>query len=217
MLVRRLEINAKRVSKTLLAPLIFRYPPVGLAPERLQVWLRTLIETKDVAGEVLEVGCSLGGTTMVSRRLLRNLVISKGYTCVDTFEGFDQGDFDKDIELGNVNRNRFMFADNSVSLVRKNLDRHGANDVKLIKGDISRIDGSLLPEKISAVLLDIDLAEPIYVGLQTIYARLSEGGIICVDDCLPNNDWQARDGYERFCKDAGIDPRYELGMGIISK
>ncbi len=191
-----LKVEVKRLAKTLLRPLLYRYPPIELQPERLQLWLRTLIETSAVEGDVVEIGCSLGGTAAFSWRMLRNLGIAKRYVCVDTFAGFVPAQFDDDVDRGNREANRWLFADNSRELVRAILDQHDAKDVALIQGDIVKIPESNLPPRISAALLDVDLAVPIYEGLRKLYPRLSPGGVIAIDDC-PENDWQARQGYDR--------------------
>jgi predicted O-methyltransferase YrrM len=207
----------KRTAKSFLRPLIFRYPPIGLQPERLQYWLRTLIETADVGGAVLEVGCSVGGTAAFSSRMLRNLNIDKRYVCVDTFGGFVEDQFKDDVALGNVPSNRGIFSANSLSLTRQILNQHGANHVELVQGDIVTLADSKLPGAISAALLDVDLALPIYEGLKKLYPRLAAGGAILIDDCPPNYDWQARQGYERFCAEFGLTPQYAYGMGIIAR
>lgn len=46
---------------------------------------------------------------------------------------------------------------------------------------------------------------------------LSSSHAVANDDCPENYDWQARQGYDRFCKEAGLTPRYELGVGLIKK
>jgi O-methyltransferase len=212
-----IRVGAKRIAKTLLRPLLYRYPPIGLQPERLHVWLRTLIETAAVEGDVVEVGCSLGGTAAYSSRMLRNLGIARRYLCVDTFAGFVPEQFADDLERGNRAANRWLFADNSSALVRAILDQHGARDVALLAGDISTVDERLLPPRIAAALLDVDLAVPIYDGLRKLYPRLARGGVIAVDDCPVGYDWQARQGYDRFCREAGLAPRYELGVGLVRK
>jgi hypothetical protein len=212
-----MKVGAKRLAKTLLRRLIYRYPPIGLQPERLHVWLRTLVETAMVEGDVVEVGCSLGGTAAYASRMLRNLRLAKRYLCVDTFSGFVPEHFEDDLRRGNRAENRWMFADNSSALVRSILDQHDARDVALLQADISTVDVALLPPRISAALLDVDLAVPIYDGLRKLYPRLAPGGVIAVDDCPEVYAWQARQGYDRFCREAGIHPHYEFGVGLLRK
>ena len=101
-----MKVGAKRLAKTLLRRLLYRYPPIGLQPERLQLWLRTLIETAPVDGDVVEIGCSLGGTAAYSWRMLRNLRIAKRYVCIDTFAGFVPAQFDDDLGRADQPRRR---------------------------------------------------------------------------------------------------------------
>jgi predicted O-methyltransferase YrrM len=212
-----LKVGAKRLAKRLLRPLIYRYPPIGLQPERLELWLRTLIETRGVDGDVVEVGCSLGGTAAFSWRMLRNLGVARRYVCIDTFAGFVPAQFDDDLGRGNREANRWLFADNSRALVRAVLDQHGAHGVELVPGDIVTLDESALPARIAAALLDVDLALPIHAALAKLHPRLAPGGVIVVDDCPERYDWQARQGYERYCREAGLAPRYELGAGLVRR
>src|SRR5687768_14949063 len=45
-------LKSKLVLKRLLSPLIYRYPPIMIQPERLYLWFRALIETNGVEGDV---------------------------------------------------------------------------------------------------------------------------------------------------------------------
>jgi O-methyltransferase len=211
----RLKLSAKYKAKSVLRPLVFRYPPIGLQPERLQVWLKILVETGQIDGAVVEVGCRLGGTAAVSWNMLRNLGVRKRYICVDTFSGFVAEHFEDDLKRGNHEVNRWMFADNSIDLTRKILDPHNARGVELIRADIVTLPREKLPEVISAALLDVDLAQPIYEGLKKLYLRLVKGGVIVVDDCPESCFWKARQGYEQFCAEFGITPHYENGTGLV--
>jgi hypothetical protein len=78
----------KLFAKSLLKPLIYRFPPIMLKPERLMLWQQTLIETMDVEGDIIEVGCYLGGTAAVSAKMMKNLDSAKPYRVYDTFSGF---------------------------------------------------------------------------------------------------------------------------------
>jgi hypothetical protein len=44
---------------------------------------------------------------------------------------------------------------------------------------------------------------------------MSPGGVILVDDCAEGSSWKARVGYDRFCRDEGLQTRYLYGMGIV--
>jgi O-methyltransferase len=207
-----LKLAAKRV----LRPLLYRFPPVMISPHRLYVWLDVLSRTKNVSGDVLEVGCYLGGTAAVSVRMLDAIGSDRSYTVIDTFSGFDEGQFRNEVRLGANPLLASEFSSNSPELARWVLDRHGGKRVKIVQGDVTRITDDQIPTRISACLLDVDLEEPTYKGLTRLYPRLVAGGIIAVDDC-DNFSCKAKMGYERFMAENGFQSEFKYGMGLIAK
>lgn len=213
---RNMKHKLKEMARSTLVPLLYRYPPTCLAPERMYLYMHYLIEYRDVPGDIVEIGCNLGGTAAVARNLTTRLGINKKYICYDTFDGFVEQQFSDDVGLGTPTRNRHMFSGSSQKLVAKILRRHNAADVTLIQGDITTIPDSKLPASCSVVLLDVDLAEPTYHALKRFWPRLAPGGAILVDDCPDGTDWKARIGYSRFCQEAGLPEQYRHGMGILT-
>jgi hypothetical protein len=204
-------------AKKALAPLIYKFPPFGLQPERLATYLHSLLERKELPGDVAEIGCNLGGTSAIAARMLKRVGWKNRYICYDTFGGFVPEQFDNDVERGTEASRRGMFASNSVGLVRKILDQHGVPEVELVAGDITTIADDRLSPAYSVVLLDIDLADPTYIALERFWPRMVAGGAIYVDDCPAGYNWKARIGYEKFCGEAGLTPRYEYGLGVLYK
>jgi O-methyltransferase len=203
--------------KYALAPLIFRFPPFGLQPERLATYLSGLLSRIDLPGDVAEVGCHLGGTAAIAAPMLKTQGWTGDYICYDTFGGFVDDQFDTDVRLGTPKSHKGMFSSNSERLVRRVLDYHNASHVKLIAGDITKIPEDKFSERYSVVLLDVDLSEPTYRGLQRFWPRIVPGGVIYVDDCPVGYDWKAREGYSRFCRENGIVECYQYGFGVLEK
>ncbi|MGL4968263.1 MAG: TylF/MycF/NovP-related O-methyltransferase [Inquilinus sp.] len=206
----------KEMARSFLVPLLYRYPPTCLAPERLYLYFHYLIECKEIPGDIVEIGCAMGGTAAIARNMTRHLDINKRYLCYDTFDGFVEQQFSSDVGLGTPAQDRHMFSGSSRDLVAKILKRHKAEDVTLIQGDITTIPDSTLPESCSVVLLDVDLAEPTYQALKRFWPRLAPGGVILVDDCPESTSWKARVGYRRFCQEMGLAEQYRHGMGILT-
>lgn len=204
---------AKLAIKNAVRPLIYRFPPIMIRPERLLLWKQAVIDTRETEGEIIEVGCYLGGTSAVTAVMMRNVGIDKKYTVYDTFSGF----IDNHVKADDADSLKDHFSVNSPELTRWVLDRHGGHNVAIIKGDITALPDTDLPEKISACLLDVDLSEPIHLGLRRIYRRLSSGGIVLVDDCEEECWYKARHGYENFMKEIDQPPVYKYGMGILAK
>jgi hypothetical protein len=201
------------------APMLYRTMPIGLRPRRFQEWLNRLAETQNIEGAVLEVGCASGGTASFSRKFMREGRDDRPYICVDTFRGFVKEQYAEDVRLGNSWRHYDQFSGSSRRLVRRLLDMHGASDIELIQGDISKMSAADLPQKISCCLLDVDLAVPIYDGLRLVWPILQPGGVICVDDCYEENsgDWQALKGLKKFCDESGVPASYAYGIATLKK
>ncbi|MFT7519334.1 MAG: O-methyltransferase [Kiritimatiellia bacterium] len=199
-----------------LAPLLYRHPPVGLMPDRLYAWLHALTETANVPGAIVEVGCNVGGTAAVASRFLQRAGITREYVAIDTFDGFVPSQFQRDQELGNSATNRHVFRDNSRQLARYVIDRHGGS-VRLVTGDIVTMPDAELPDRIAAALIDVDLAEPVEAALERLWPRLLPGGVILVDDCPPTCDWQARRGYLTFAHRHGLDEQFRFDMARVQR
>jgi O-methyltransferase len=210
-----IRYELKRMTRTALVPLLYRYPPFVLAPERLYLFMHYLIATKDVPGAVVEIGCNLGGTAVIAKRMLDRLNANKAYVCIDTFDGFVNEQFEADAALGTPAKDQNLFSGNSKELVSKIMQRHGCGDVKLVQGDVTKVPDAELPEQCSGVLLDVDLTEPTYIALQRFLPRLAPGGFILVDDCQDGGSWKARIGYSAFCRENGLEEQYMYGMGIL--
>jgi O-methyltransferase len=215
----RLHSRLYAAAKYCLASIIYRHPPIGLNPSELGIYLHELLNHGSVPGDIAEIGTHLGGTACVASALVKKYTPHKSYTCFDTFEGFTESDFKTDLDLGTPGRVQMMFSNTSLALVRRILDLHGCKEVRLVKGDIATVPDESFSDRYSVILLDVDLSEPTYVGLKRLHPRLSDGGIILVDDCRqdPGQIFQAMVGYQRFCKENDLVPRIHYGFGIIEK
>lgn len=208
---------AKAKLKQALVPVIYRYPPFALAPERLAVYLNGLLDRMNVPGDIGEIGCNLGGTAIIAAKMLQRSGWSGRYICYDTFGGFVDEQFAVDVGRGTEPWRKDMFSANSIGLVRKILTHHDCRNVTLVAGDITTIPDSALSDRYAAILLDIDLSEPTYEALRRFWPRLTPGGAIFVDDCPEGHVWKARLGYQRFCRDFGLPEIYRHGLGILQK
>lgn len=211
------KYQLKRMARSALVPLLYRYPPFTLLPERLYLFMHHLVGTKDIPGAVVEVGCNLGGTAVIARQMLQRLKIDKHYICIDTFDGFVDEHFEQDVALGTPASDQTLFSGSSRDLVAKIMKRHRCGDIELVQGDVATMPDRLLPDKCSVVLLDVDLTEPTYVALTRFWPRMSEGGVILVDDCQEGASWKARIAYTRFCSEHGLAEQYHYGMGILTR
>jgi len=168
-------------------------------------------------GDVVEIGCYLGATAALSARLLKEIGSQRQYIVIDTFGGFVEEQFESELKLGGAAALKHEFSGNTPELARWVMDKHGGADVKMVVGDVTTLPDSEIPSRISACLIDIDLAEPIFNALSRIYPRLVSGGVIIVDDCDDETLYKARIGYDRFIKEQGLSSEIKFGKGIVRR
>jgi O-methyltransferase len=199
-------------------------PVSVLGPERLYAYFDAIWQQRNVAGEVVEIGCWLGGTAALARQLLRNTGIEKRYVCIDTFTGFVPEQLAAERHLPDDRRPTFTGA--SLETVRRLLRHYGCEDVELVAGDIMTLDEELLPPVIAVALVDVDLELPVYGALRRVWPRLAPGGVILVDDCPDDQASErayrfrfpgAKRAYVRFVDEIEHAPEYRLGMGIVTR
>lgn len=139
-------------------------------------------------------------------------IVRGGYLCIDTFSGFPENQFARDVEIGTGRHLANAFSGNSLSLVRKLLDQWGCREIELLKDDIGQLSTTWLPEQIAVALIDVDIAEPTEAALRKLMPRMSEGGIILVDDCDRIPFMGARVAVEKAAPGA----EYKFGMAVIN-
>lgn len=210
------SIALRTMMKTAFAPIIYRYPPVGLKEARLAVYLNALLERAGTNGSVAEIGSNLSGTSIVAYRALKQAGWSGRYICYDTFGGFVEEQYQVDADKGTSSSKRHMFSANSKNLVHKILKQHKAEAIELVEGDATRLTDDQL-DRYAVVLADIDLSEPSYEVMKRFWGRLIPGGIMFCDDCVESRDWLAIDGYRKFCAEFGLAEEYAYGLGIVRK
>ena len=212
-------MDARARIKYILAPILYRNPPFILHPAGIGVLLHELLVRRDVPGDIAEIGCALGGTACIAAAAAKFYSPNKSYTCFDTFSGFVTEQLDTDIALGTPEAVRRTYNSNSVALVRRILDMHDCQDVRLVEGDITKVSDSVFSDNYSVVLLDVDLSEPTYIALKRFYPKLSKGGVILIDDCRQegNQRWKANLGFQRFCQENGLAAEIRNGFGVVEK
>lgn len=196
--------------------LFYRYT-YNFAPEQLAFLVQCLNETRDVSGDVFEVGCARGHTTCFLNRHLQSSGIAKDYYCIDTFGGFTAEDVAFEITQRGKKRSDFTaFRSNSLKWFEYTLQQNGCRRTFCVRADVQNF---AFCRPISFCLLDVDLYRPTISALRRIWPMLSPGGIIVVDDCKQGNQWDgAMQAYSEFTKTEKIPPRFLLDkLGLLQK
>jgi O-methyltransferase len=192
----------------------------NFTPPQLCFLCQCIEETKYVAGSIVEVGCANGLTTVFLNKYMTCQNIEKTYNTIDTFSGFvvddvhcevsHRGKSEKLFKLFQVNKKKWFDWTMRVNDIKR---------VHSFEADINKFDIAALGS-LSFILLDVDLYRPVKKALPELYALLSPGGIMIVDDCDPLHiRWDgANQAYEEFMKELRQDGQVMHGkLGIIRK
>jgi O-methyltransferase len=187
-------------------------------PERifaLRQSVQHIIRNK-IPGDIVECGVWKGGSMMVVAKTLLELGVSnRDLHLFDTYEGMS--------EPTNIDRSRtgetasellstadketsWVWANSPLEEVKRNVLGCGypSQHLTFIQGKVEDTLPKSAPERISLLRLDTDWYESTYHELVHLYPRLSNGGILIIDDY---GDWQgARKAVDQYFQEQGFTP-----------
>lgn len=145
----------------------------------------------DIAGDFVECGVWRGGNSILAAEVFRNLNSNKRVWLFDTFTGMTQPTAVDINYRGEQAQEKLRSAGGNwcyspIEEVQSNFAAVGllGPQVKFIKGDVAQtlMQTENLPESIAVLRLDTDWYESTRVELETLYPRVTRGGILIVDD-----------------------------------
>jgi O-methyltransferase len=142
----------------------------GAALRRLTRRLQSL----GVTGNVAELGCYQGDLSWQ----LNALMTDRKLYLFDTFEGYDPRDLAKEAEIGGYQPETSLWKDVQTELVMARMPEK--DQVVLKKGWFPETALDLEDERYALVVLDADLYQPTYSGMEYFFPRMSRGGVIVV-------------------------------------
>jgi hypothetical protein len=180
----------------LLTPQITRN--TGLSRQKLYLLWHLCRQTLSLEGDIFEAGTGSGGTARLILDCLLLQKVRKTLWLLDTFEGYQKIDCQKDGAHVRMNQ----FRGNSLEEVERLL----ANDtvpVRLIKGLIPATLGQAKTNRICLAHIDVNLYEPTLSATEFCLHRLVPGGIMVFDDyCWPAT-YSARKAIDEACGKVG--------------
>jgi SAM-dependent methyltransferase len=192
----------------------------NFTPSQLLYLCQCIEDTKDVSGNIAEVGCASGATTVFLNKYLDAREIKKEYYAIDTFSGFVKKDVDYEVMNRGKESNLFRhFQANKKKWFDGTMKQNNINRVRSIQNDVNEFDLTTLGP-LSFCLLDVDLYRPVKKCLKELYGVLSPGGILIVDDCNPGKiKWDGSDqAYKEFMKETDLPIQIMHGkLGVIQK
>lgn len=146
-------------------------------------------KSSKIKGSILEFGVFKGNSLFRLLMFKQMLKLEKSFYAFDLFGEFKiPGNIDED-DLSELNLFFKEAGNKSVSKIflNKNLKKRGMqNNLRLIQGDIIKTLPIFLKKKndlkFSFINIDVDLYDVTFFILQTIWSKVSKGGIIWLDD-----------------------------------
>lgn len=150
-------------------------------------FLLSIIEkTKNLDGDIIELGTYKDGTTVLfAKYLSKNNINKKIYAC-DTFSGFPYADrFSAENVLqssGNVAKKEDLFKDTSLEYVKTKFEKFGVSTKIIILQGLFEDTLSTLNHRFSLAMVDSDLYDSSKVAIEQIFPKMTKGGIMVFDD-----------------------------------
>ena len=180
------------------------------------------IKHNKILGDYVECGVWKGGNIILFKKFIENedLQSNKKIFAFDTFEGMtkpDENDYDllskinaKDLLEEDVEKKTNVWGICNLEEVKLNLKKNlkDIDNIYLIKGPVEETLNlkDYIPEKISLLRLDTDWYSSTKKELESLYDKVSSGGIIIIDDY---GHWGgAKKAVDQFFKDKYVWMHY---------
>lgn len=199
--------------------LLSRHPIISdqISQPALRVVLREFesVLKSDVKGDVVELGCYVGTTSLFLRRTLNELNQTKQLYAYDSFAGLpvktkaDASGAGEQFKAGElaVSKKQFLHEFQKANL----------RPPITVKAWFNELTAGQLPDKIAFAFLDGDFYESIRDSLQLVWPRLAERGIITIDDynraALPG----VSQAVHEFMTKHDLTVRHEHQIAILTK
>lgn len=149
----------------------------------------------DVPGDIVELGCNIGTTSLFIRKFLDICGSNKDFHVYDSFEGLpeksnqDCSTLERQFKKGHCKTNVDVFIGN---FKKYNLKLPNIN-----KGWFKDIPDDKYPDKICFAFFDGDFYTSITDSFEKVYPKLSNKGRIIIHDYK----WKVLPGVEKACDD----------------
>lgn len=159
--------------------------------------LVTQVLVYDVPGEIVELGCNKGQSTVLFRKIMDHYNKGKELHVYDSFEGLPEAK----PEDGDTKFRKGEMAVGEEALLA-NFKMIDAEPPIIHKGWFNDILPTGLPDKIAFAHLDGDFYDSIRVSLEHVYPRLSKGAVCLIDDYSDPDvydGWNELPGVKKAC------------------
>ena len=185
-------------------------PISTMSASRMQAVMDAIryVKAKDIPGDIVECGVFMGGNIALALAEMYNLDLDRKFWAYDTFEGVPRKeliDTDREIEIHSSGAGESVerwyneedqwcycpkdgVIENVANIIPKLIpDLYDANrmidkKVNFVEGSVLDTIPNILPEKISFIRLDMDIAVPTKHALEHLWDLVSIGGVMHIDD-----------------------------------
>jgi len=197
--------------------LLDRYPIVSDQVDRgeLRVILRELrrVLEKEVQGDVVELGCYVGTTSLFLQRMLRNT--SKQLHVYDSFAGLPPKVATDVSPVGEQFKQGELTA--SKAQLIKYFKQAGLPLPVIHKAWFEQLTLADTPDHISFAFLDGDFYTSILASLAVVWPKLAPGAIVVIDDYQTEALPGVRQAIKEWSNDHSFTLRNEASLAIITR
>ncbi len=221
-----LETWLDRCARTLLffSPLrhfsLYKYR-YAFTPQQLCALVQLTDEALRVPGDLAEIGCYRGYTTVFLNKHLDHVAPDRRYLVIDTFGGFTASSVEHEIKTRGKRSDDRAFKKFTVNSLRTFVETLRLNRINRVTALASDIERAQLPadRRYSFLLLDVDLYAPSKHALELFWPLMTPGGVIVVDDCQTDHVYDgSRQALEEFCQTHGLQFELVAGkLGVLRK
>lgn len=138
-------------------------------------------ESPSVAGDIVEMGCYEGDTSLLFAEMLKRAGSDKKLWIYDSFEGLPEKTIEDASEAGRDFRKGELFT--TKKYVKQRFLRANLPVPVIKKAWFSELNPETdMPERICFAFLDGDLYESIKISLELVVPKMADGGKIVVHD-----------------------------------
>ena len=150
------------------------------------------INKNKIEGDIVECGIWRGGNLFLAKKIQETYYndVKRSLYGYDTFEGMPEPSVHDGLKVNKIYQ---KFKNKNEPWTKASLEDvlnsskklfSNTNDFNFIKGKVEKtlIEDSNLPEKISFLRLDTDFYESTKIELDILYPRLSQKGVLIIDD-----------------------------------
>ena len=158
----------------------------------------------NVEGDVVELGCNEGTTSLFIRRLLDYYKSDKNFYVYDSFQGLPE------VTNQDISRTERQFTAGGCKTEKEKLiDNFDSAELSypiINEGWFKEIPDQQYPDKISFAFFDGDFYTSILDSFDKVYSKLSTDAIVCIHDF----GWNVLPGVEQACSDFLHDKSEEV-------